>query len=89
MFLFNDFFSDGFQLVTGDAPWTLVPSYVTGQLREFEDWNRRVVHMKGRMVVGENHDAFNPDPQWSKVWVAIDYLLDFEGVPFNLAAWAT
>ena len=65
MFLFEDFFSDGFQLLTGDTSRASVSCYVVGQLRKLEDGHRGVVQVKGGMVVCEDHYTFNPYAQLS------------------------
>ena len=43
MFLLGDFFSDGFQLLTGDTSRASVCCYVVGQLGKLEDGHRGVV----------------------------------------------
>ena len=65
MFLFEDFFSDGFQLFTRVTARASVCGYVVGQLSKFKDWYCGVVQVEAGMVVCEDYDAFNPDAQRS------------------------
>ena len=62
--------------------------YRTEQLRELNDWNRRIVQMECCMIVCEHYDAFNPNTQLTKGWRRINYAFYRSNISFDLSAWA-